>query len=74
MKAKRRQVYQEQIYRNYVGEALKNISENVARGLYCEGVAYIGKSYAEVAYPPKVEGRSADDIIDGIKQKLREYE
>lgn len=74
MKARRRQEYREQIYRNYVSEGIRNISENVARGIGREGVTYIGKTYAEILYPPKETDRSADDVIDEIKQKLREYE
>lgn len=74
MKAKHHQLYQDQVYRAYVGESLKNISENVAKGFGKEGATYMAKTYAEIIYPPKDSGRSAEDIIDGIKQKLREYE
>ena len=74
MKAKHRQLYQEQVYRAYVGESLKSISENVAKGFGKEGAVYMAKTYTEILYPPKDSGRSAEDIIDGIKQKLREYE
>lgn len=74
MKAKHHQSYQEQVYRAYVGESLKNISENVAKGFGKEGAVYMAKTYTDILYPPKDSGRSAEDIIDGIKQKLREYE
>ena len=74
MKAKHHQSYQEQVYRVYVGESLKNISENVAKGFGKEGAIYMAKTYTEILYPPKDSGKSAEDIIDGIKQKLREYE
>ena len=74
MKAKHHQLYQDQVYRAYVGESLKNISENVAKGFGKEGAVYMAKTYADILYPPKDSGRSAEDIIDGIKQKLREYE
>ena len=74
MKAKHHQLYQEQVYRAYVGESLKNISENVAKGFGKEGAVYMAKTYTEVLCPPKDSGKSAEDIIDGIKQKLREYE
>lgn len=74
MKARQRQLYQEQVYRAYVGESLKNISENVAKGFGKEGAVYMAKTYTDIIYPQKDSGKSAEDIIDGIKQKLREYE
>ena len=74
MKARQRQLYQEQVYRAYVGESLKNISENVAKGFGKEGATYMAKAYTDIIYPPKDSGESAEDIIDRIKQKLREYE
>ena len=57
-----------------MSEAIKNLSENVANGLGKEGAAYMAKSYTEIVYPPKESDRTADDIIDDIKQKLRKYE
>lgn len=74
MKAKHHQLYQEQVYRAYVGESLKNISENVAKGFGKEGAVYMAKTYSEILYPQEDASKSAEDIIDGIKQKLREYE
>lgn len=74
MKARHRQLYQEQVYRAYVGESLKNISENVAKGFGREGAVYMAKAYRDIIYPPKDSGRSAEGIIDDIKHKLREYE
>lgn len=58
----------------YVAESLKNLSENVAKGFGRDGMAYMSKTYAEIVYPPKEPDKSADEIIDGIKNKLREYE
>ena len=74
MKAKHHQLYQEEVYRAYVGESLKNISENVAKGFGKEGAVYMAKTYSEILYPQEDTSKSAEDIIDGIKQKLREYE
>ncbi len=74
MKAKYYQLYQDKVYRIYVGESLKNISENVAKSFGKEGAVYMGKTLAEILDPPKDSSKSAEDIIDGIKQKLREYE
>lgn len=74
MKAKHHQLYRDEVFRAYVGESLKNISENVAKGFGKEGAVYMAKTYTEILYAPKDTDRSAEDIIDGIKQKLREYE
>lgn len=74
MRARHHQLYQEQVYRAYVGESLKNISENVAKGFGKEGAVYMAKAYTDIIYPPKDSNRSAEDIIDDIKHKLREYE
>ena len=74
MKAKHHQLYQDEVYRAYVGESLKNISENVAKGFGKEGAVYMAKTYSEILYPQEDTSKSAEDIIDGIKQKLREYE
>lgn len=57
-----------------MGDALKNISENVAKGFGKEGAVYMAKSYTEIMYPPKESDKTAEEIIDSIKQKLREYE
>ena len=74
MKAKSHQLYQEHVYKAYVAESLKNISENVAKGFGKEGAVYMAKTYAEILYPSKESDKSAEEIIDDIKQKLREYE
>ena len=74
MKARHRQLYQDHVYRAYVGESLKNISENVAKGFGKEGSVYMAKTLSEILYPQKGLDRSAEDIIDKIKQKLTEYE
>ena len=74
MKAQHHQLYQEEVYRAYDGESLKNISENVAKGFGKEGAVYMAKTYSEILYPQEDTSKSAEDIIDGIKQKLREYE
>lgn len=67
-------MYQEQVYRAYVGESLKNISENVAKGFSKEGSVYMAKTLTEILYPQEDSNQSAEDIIDNIKQKLGEYE
>ena len=57
-----------------MSEAIKNISENVAKGMGKEGSTYMSKSYTDIVYPKKEPDRTADDIIDDIKNKLRKYE
>ena len=57
-----------------MAEAIKNISESTANGFGREGATYMSKSYIEIIYPPKEPDRTADEIIDDIKKKLREYE
>lgn len=46
----------------------------MAKGLGKEGAVYMAKTYSEILYPQEDTSKSAEDIIDGIKQKLREYE
>lgn len=58
----------------YMSEAIKNLTQTAANGFGREGAVYMSKSYAEIIHPPKESNRTADDIISGIKQKLREYE
>lgn len=58
----------------YVGESLKNLSENVANGFGREGAVYMAKTLTEILYPSKESDKSAEEIIDNIKQKLKEYE
>ena len=58
----------------YVGEALKNISENVANGFGREGATYMAMSYAEVIKSVEAPVESADEVIARIKQKLKEHE
>ena len=74
MRAKHHQLYRDEVYRAYVGESLKNISENVAKGFGFEGAMYMAKTYSEILYPQEDTSESAEDIIDRMKQKLREYE
>lgn len=63
-----------QVYQVYIAESIKNLSENVAKGFGRDGMVYMSKTYTEIVYPSKVPDKSADEIIDGIKNKLREYE
>lgn len=62
------------MYRMYVAEAIKNLTKTAADGFGKEGAVYMSKSYLDIIYPQKESDRTADDIINSIKQKLKEYE
>lgn len=57
-----------------MSEAIKNLTQTTANGIGREGAVYMSKSYTDIIYPPKESDKTAEDIIDDIKQKLREYE
>ena len=57
----------EKAYRIYVTDALKLITENMVK----KESAYLSQRYIEVIEPVKEEKRSASEIIDGLKDKLR---
>lgn len=58
-------------YRVYVTDALQVIAENTSK---FGGGKYLQARYADMALPPvpkKEETRTAEEVIDGIKDKLR---
>ena len=57
-----------------MSEAIKNLTENVAYGFGREGSAFMTTRYTDIVHPPKEPTKTADEIIDEIKQKLRGYE
>lgn len=66
------------MYREYITESLRNLSENVARGFGVEGSMYMSKSYHETLNPIEDEkeeskAKKSHDIVDDIKRKLRGY-
>ena len=67
-------MYKEHVYRTYMAEAIKDISENVANGVGGKDARYMAISYKDIVYPPKESEQSADEIIDSMKQKLKGYE
>lgn len=56
-----------EVYRVYITDCLRLIAKNVAPIAHGE---YIGKRYAEIIHPKPEETRTAEEIIDSIKQKL----
>lgn len=69
VEAKRKEKRNRLIYEAYMTEAVKNISENVAKGLG-QGY-YMAKSYMDIIDPKPEPTETADDIINRIKGKLR---
>lgn len=60
-----------------MAEAVKNISENVAKGFGKEGAVYMAKSYWDILYPDNESTdatETAEQIINKMKQKLKGYE
>ena len=57
-----------------MSEAIKNLTENVAVGFGREGSEFMVTRYTDIIHPQKEPTRTADEIIDEIKQKLRGYE
>ena len=60
---------EEKAYRVYVTDTLRLVAENTAK--MGQGGSYIKARYIEVIEPPKEEKRSADEVINNIKTKLR---
>lgn len=60
---------EEKAYNIYIADALKLISENTAKMV---GGSYLQKRYSELfETEEKEETRTADDVINNIKSKLR---
>ena len=74
MKAKHHQYHSDQIRNIYIAEAIRNISENVAKGLGGSGATYTSKSLSEILHPTKEPSRTADEIINDMKNKLERFE
>ena len=55
-------------YRIYVTDGIKMISENTAK---TGKASYFQKRYIEVIKPVPEETRTADEIIDGIRNKIQ---
>ena len=55
-------------YKIYITDTLKLILENTAHAI--NGGQYIQVRYADVVEPQKEETRTADDVINHVKEKL----
>ena len=71
VKAKAQQNALDKSYRIYVTDGLKMISENSAK--YAGGT-YLSTRYTDVIKKPVKETRTKEEIIKGIKDKLKKME
>ena len=62
---------EEKAYRIYVTDALKSIAENTGRALMSEGVG-MSMRYVDIINPKPVDNRTEAEIIDHIKNKLKQ--
>ena len=60
----------DEVYRVYVTDMLMCIAENTAK-FANGGGRYIKKRYFDIVQPQKEETRTPDEIINGIKSKLK---
>lgn len=58
----------EKAYKVYVTDVLRTISENTAKSV---GGSYVKMRYLDIIDPPKQETRTAEEIIENIRNKLR---
>ena len=61
-------IQRQKIYQMYVTDTLRLIAENSAK---INGGSYIKARYIDLIEPAKEEKRTAEEIIDGMKEKLR---
>lgn len=65
-----KQRMREEVYRVYVADALRILGENTARML--AGGTYLKARYTEIIDPRPADPRTGEEIVDGIKSKLRQ--
>lgn len=58
---------EEDAYKFYVTDVLKIMLEDVARHM---GGSYVQVRFADIMNPPKKETRTAEEVINNIKDKL----
>ena len=59
---------EEKAVRNYYAECLRIMTENIAK---FGGGSYIEAKLQDILEPKPVDNRTADDIIEGIRNKLK---
>ena len=60
----------EEAYRIYISDGLRFISENSTRSAFESGGKYLNLRYYDLIYPSAPDERTADDIINHVKQGL----
>ena len=59
---------QEKMYKIYITDSLKMIAENTAKA---HGGSYLNSRFIDIIEPGKEETRTAEEVIDDLKEKLR---
>ena len=64
------QEQREEAYRIYISDGIRFISENTTHPAFDGGGKYLNLRYYDLIYPSAPDERTAEDIIDHIKQGL----
>lgn len=66
---------EEKLYKKYVAECARIVTENTARILstltHGDDCKYIGLSFEEMLNPKPIDNRTAEEVIDAISDKLQ---
>lgn len=62
--------YEREVYEHYTAKALQTLTENTSRPM--SPGSYIQRGYSELLRPQREDTRTADDVIGGIKSRLRQ--
>jgi hypothetical protein len=68
--ARFRREQREEAYRFYVAEGIRFVSENTTHSAFDGGGRYLNLKLYDILYPPKQDTRTAEDIINHVKQGL----
>ena len=63
-----KQQQEEKLYKSYIARIVRLSGENIAKT--CQG-SYISVDFDDILDPKPVDNRSADEIINGIKDKIK---
>lgn len=66
---------EEKLYKNYVAECARIVTENTAKILsaitHADDCKYIGPSFEEMMKPKPIDKRTAEEVIEAISDKLQ---
>lgn len=68
--ARYNQEQREEAYRIYISDGLRFVSENTTHSAFESGGRYLNLRYYDLMYPSAPDERTAEDVIDHIKQGL----